>query len=87
MPGEVEGACVSLEITGPPAYLESLYRSLHPDNMQPGRNMEIREELSGNSYSIQVCVKDTVVNSLKTIRSTIYEVLSLIEMLEELIQE
>ncbi len=65
-------------------YLESIYRSLEPDNVNPPRDVKIEGRLEDNSYLFMV---ETILRSRKfdSLRGTLDEVLSLIEAIDNVL--
>lgn len=86
MRGEtVTATCSRVRVAGGQRYIEALYASLHPDNMEPARGMRISESLVKGVYEVEVCVENGLRDSLKTVRSTVDEILGLITMLEAVV--
>ncbi|MCY0867895.1 MAG: KEOPS complex subunit Pcc1 [Desulfurococcus sp.] len=80
-------SCIAcLTISGPREFVEAVYSSLHPDNLEAGEEIRISETISSNLYKVEVSVKGGLSSAFKTARSTISEILNLLAMLESVIE-
>lgn len=76
-----------LEVKGSSEILNSLYKSLHPDNLITLPNMFIEEEIDSSKGLYRVVIRVPLNNRyIKSLRQTIDEVLGLITIIRRIIK-
>ncbi|MEM1532902.1 MAG: KEOPS complex subunit Pcc1 [Desulfurococcaceae archaeon] len=74
---------LEIVIEGDPVVLQSMRKSLSPDNKEAPPGITILDELSGTSYVISIKGRFTS-RSIRTVRQTTDEILSLITAIHKL---
>lgn len=84
MCSQVAYPCGKIVVKGSKQYINAVYASLHPDNIKPAPRMKIGEVLKEDTYVIEICVSNDLLNALRTLRSTIDELLGLLEVIDSI---
>ncbi|AFL67296.1 KEOPS complex subunit Pcc1 [Desulfurococcus amylolyticus] len=84
MCSQVAYPCGKIVVKGSKQYINAVYASLHPDNTKPAPRMKISEVLEEDTYVIEICVSNNLLNAVRTLRSTIDELLGLLEVIDSI---